>query len=341
MWASKKLSGDTKVTLATMMRYMNKTENGAWRAHPSERTLAELTGRHARAIIRHIGKAEEQGWLTVCDYRGRGRGWRKNEYEMRYPPAQGGDKLSLRPKRRRGDKTGSDVVTKLVNDVVTNCHPSIKRESYQPTYQETGGVDGGLSSENQTQNHPAIEGETQTTPGIGEESLKETSGKLGRFIVNVAAKTGRKLSPPRRKELVALERARQEHGDEVWGCVLWNFAERPEGFDGVHSPWSLLLSQMDTAIAAAVRELQLEVEEERRKEEAKPAWRCPEPNCGGQAVEDRIGRICHLCRRPVDEAKVGEWRERVERERVEQERNRAELEKRMEAARSREKEAKR
>jgi hypothetical protein len=177
-------------------------------------------------------------------------------------------------------------------------------------------MEGGFFSENpKAKPKPASQGKTQTAIG-GDPSLKKTCGRLGRFIVNVAAETGRKLPPPSRRELLAIEHARLEHGEEVWERAIWNFAHRQQGFDGLHSPWSVLLTRLDTVVAAAARELELEGEAARRQAEKERcrAWRCPEPGCGKPALESyRVGWACVGCGRPVDDAKVGEWRERREK----------------------------
>jgi hypothetical protein len=119
-------------------------------------------------------------------------------------------------------------------------------------------MEGGFFSENQkAKAKPAAKEKTQTTSIDGGFS-KETSTQLGCFISDVVAETGRRLPAPRRREMVVLDQARREHGNEVWQRALWDFARRSQGFDGLNAPWSLFIGQLDTAVAVATRELELE-----------------------------------------------------------------------------------
>jgi hypothetical protein len=114
---------------------------------------------------------------------------------------------------------------------------------------------------------------------------------------------------PCRRECAAIAEAEREHGTRVLARALRNFAKRPEGFDGLNRPWSLFVSQIDSAIAVADGELRREAEAERRgaERERMGSWRCPD--CGVPAVEThRFGYVCRKCERPVDEEKAAEWR---------------------------------
>jgi hypothetical protein len=337
MLASELESG-TRLVLLVISTHMDSNGNNAW---PSQERLARETGMVRRSIVTHIQKAQAGKWLKVSESGLKGQAWKTHQYEISYPK---GCATSAQPSRKGGERSAPRSKKKVVQITTEGCanndrkvvqplHTSISESIHPPSIPEPGGLAGRLSSEKQTQNpNPAIEGKPATAP-IGEEPLKKTKTRLGEFIVEAEAETGRRLPRPRRKELVALDLARREHGNQMWWDALWEFVQRREGFEGLHSPWSLFIDQLETIVAGLVRGAELEAEEERREEEEKRAraWRCPD--CGHPAAEYQRGWACMTCRRPMDEAKVSEWRERLERERVERERDLAERERRKEAKR--------
>jgi hypothetical protein len=300
--ASDDLEPSTRLVLLVIACHMDKNGNDSY---PSQERLARETGLARRSVWTHIQEAVAKGWLKVSGRGLKGQAWKTHQYEIHYP------KGCATVAQRSGKKVVQLTTEGCATDdrkVVQPLHTSTSGRN-PPTYPgKPGGKVGGFFSENQNPKakpKPSAEGKTYT-PSIDGGFSKETATRLGDFIADVLEKTGHELPVPRRRELAALDGARREHGDEVWWRALWDFARRPQGFDGLNAPWSLLIGQLDTAVKVATHEVELEWRErvmrEYEQQEAKrrAAWRCPD--CGKPAAEGCQGWGCGRCGRLVDDS---------------------------------------
>ena len=85
----------TRHVLLTISIYLNPNGEGAW---PSVRRLADDTGRSKTTVSKHILIAESRGYLKIHQDRGYAKGWRKNNYSVRFPkgvPATSIDRVGV------------------------------------------------------------------------------------------------------------------------------------------------------------------------------------------------------------------------------------------------------
>ena len=75
-------SAVTRHILLAISLYMSEKGEGAF---PSMERLADDTGLSVRSIKKHVPLAEELGWLKVIKKRGRGQGWKRNDYKATIP----------------------------------------------------------------------------------------------------------------------------------------------------------------------------------------------------------------------------------------------------------------
>ncbi len=115
-----RLAPGTKLVLLTLGTYMD----AQLYCFPSTEELAAATGFSKRAVIEHLDKAAQAGFLQKSVKGRGGKGWSRHEYTGLVPGAatrarEGGDKSSPR-EADGGDK----------NDIkaVTNCHPNLSIE---------------------------------------------------------------------------------------------------------------------------------------------------------------------------------------------------------------------
>lgn len=78
------LPATTKLVLFCISTYMNDHGEGAF---PSIETLMQDTSLSNRAVITHIQKAKEAGFLRVSQHGFSGRNWKRNEYRISIPKA--------------------------------------------------------------------------------------------------------------------------------------------------------------------------------------------------------------------------------------------------------------
>lgn len=91
----------TKLVLFCISTYMNDHGEGAF---PSIRTLMKDTSLSNRAVILHIKKAQEEGYLKVSQHGLGGQAWKRNEYRISIPKV-----VTLTTKG--GDSDDTKVVT--------------------------------------------------------------------------------------------------------------------------------------------------------------------------------------------------------------------------------------
>lgn len=76
-------SGTTRAVLMALSMYMNSDGDSCF---PSTKTLEEASGFSEKTVIRHLHKAEEEGWIKIrrrdADA---GQGWRRHTYRARIP----------------------------------------------------------------------------------------------------------------------------------------------------------------------------------------------------------------------------------------------------------------
>lgn len=78
------LSPTTKLVLFCISTYMNDHGEGAF---PSIETIMVDSSLSNRAVITHIKKAQEFGFLKVSQHGFKGRNWKRNEYHISIPEA--------------------------------------------------------------------------------------------------------------------------------------------------------------------------------------------------------------------------------------------------------------
>ena len=103
------LSSTTKLVLFCISTYMNEHGGGCF---PAIKTLMVDSSLSNKAVITHIQKAQEAGFITVGIHGFSGQGWKRNEYHIAFPNT---DKVvNVIP------KGGEPNDHKVVNEVHTN-----------------------------------------------------------------------------------------------------------------------------------------------------------------------------------------------------------------------------
>lgn len=114
------LESTTKHVLLTLGTRMDP--NGG-NCYPSIRTLCADTSLSNKSVIRHLGEAEQEGWIERREAGRSGQGWRRNCYLPRTP--KGGERVTPRSPQG-GEATtppsgegGEPLSEKVVNEVHT------------------------------------------------------------------------------------------------------------------------------------------------------------------------------------------------------------------------------
>jgi len=76
------LQATTRHVLLTLSIYMDADGTGAF---PSMRTLAKSMMRSKNTVNYHIRLAESKGYLKIHKDMGHAKGWKKNNYSVRFP----------------------------------------------------------------------------------------------------------------------------------------------------------------------------------------------------------------------------------------------------------------
>lgn len=122
------MQATTRHVLLTIACYMNDMGEGAY---PSVEQLVSATGLSKRAVIEHIKRAADAGFLSVSQHGYRGQRWKRNEYKALWP-AETGDELPEKggypdapPPDEGGNRSAppsAKVVTDDHHEVVTVVH---------------------------------------------------------------------------------------------------------------------------------------------------------------------------------------------------------------------------
>ena len=79
---SSDLEAATRHVLLTLSIYLDADGTGAF---PSMRTLAKNMKRSKNTVNQHILLAESKGYLKIHKDMGHAKGWKKNNYSVRFP----------------------------------------------------------------------------------------------------------------------------------------------------------------------------------------------------------------------------------------------------------------
>lgn len=115
------LSPTTRHVLLTLSCHFNDAGEACY---PSTRLLAEETGLSERAVITHLAKARELGWLHVSKHGFAGQRWASNQYMPSFPEgAERGSapcKKGTEPRSAPYKKGTEPNAKKALNDVQSN-----------------------------------------------------------------------------------------------------------------------------------------------------------------------------------------------------------------------------
>ena len=118
------LESTTRLVLQTLACWMNDMGGGCY---PAASTIAEACGLSNRAVLTHLQKAADAGWLVINQHGFKGQKWRRNEYQAAWPDMDLTDEKGSEPASPPSQKVVNDVPEggepddkKVVNDVHTN-----------------------------------------------------------------------------------------------------------------------------------------------------------------------------------------------------------------------------
>jgi hypothetical protein len=109
------LPATTRHVLLTLSLYINDVGQSAY---PSIKRLSEDTGLTERAVLQHLQKARDAGWLVIGKHGFSGQKWAANEY---FPMLPDGEEYVEKSIER--DEPGSPLKPQGVNDVHARGEP--------------------------------------------------------------------------------------------------------------------------------------------------------------------------------------------------------------------------